>query len=108
MHLAYSIVVVVTLSIITLPATLACLYLLVLSCLSGRLASPPRSAQKMLFDIIVPAHDEAAGIGKTIASLQQVSWPGSRGSIAVVADNCTVATASVSRDADATGLERHD
>jgi cellulose synthase/poly-beta-1,6-N-acetylglucosamine synthase-like glycosyltransferase len=108
MHLAYSIVVVVTLSIITLPATLACLYLLVLSCLSGRLASPPRSAQKMFFDIIVPAHDEAAGIGKTIASLQQLSWPGSRFRIVVVADNCTDTTASVSRDAGATVLERHD
>jgi 1,2-diacylglycerol 3-beta-glucosyltransferase len=108
MHLAYSIVVVVTLSIVALPATAACMYLLVLTCLSARPASARGSSRKMYFDIIVPAHDEAAGIGRTIASLKRLSWPGERYRIVVVADNCSDATASISREAGATVLERHD
>jgi hypothetical protein len=108
MHLAYSLVVVVALSIVALPATAACLYLLVLTCLSARPASPPGSSRKIFFDVIVPAHDEAAGIGKTISSLQRLGWPKARYRIVVVADNCTDATASVSREAGATVLERRD
>jgi hypothetical protein len=108
MHSAYSIIVVIALSIITLPATAACLYLLVLSCLSARRTPPPGSSRAIFFDVIVPAHDEAAGIVKTIKSLQQVHWPDDRYRIIVVADNCTDATAAVSRDAGATVLERQD
>jgi 1,2-diacylglycerol 3-beta-glucosyltransferase len=108
MHLAFYIVVIIALSIVTLPATAACVYLLFLTCLSARPASPPTSSRKIFFDIVVPAHDEAAGIGKTISSLQQLDWPTSRYRIVVVADNCTDATASVSRQAGATVLERQD
>jgi hypothetical protein len=108
MHLAYFIIVDVALSVVVLPATAACIYLLILSCLSSRLAAPPGSSRKIFFDVVVPAHDEAAGIGKTISSLQQLSWPGAQYRIVVVADNCTDATASVSRAAGATVLERQD
>jgi hypothetical protein len=108
MHLAYSIVVVIALSIVALPPTAACMYLLVLTCLSVRPASPPASSREMFFDVIVPAHDEAAGIGKTIASLQRLSWPSARYRIVVIADNCTDATATISREAGATVLERQD
>ena len=104
MHLAYLIVA----ALVALPATAACLYLLLFVLLSARSAPPPASSRKMFFDIIVPAHDEAAGIGKTIASLQQLSWPGGGYRIVVVADNCTDATASIARQAGATVLERHD
>jgi cellulose synthase/poly-beta-1,6-N-acetylglucosamine synthase-like glycosyltransferase len=62
----------------------------------------------MFFDIVVPAHDEAAGIGKTISSLQRLSWPSARYRIVVVADNCADATAAISREAGATVLERQD
>jgi 1,2-diacylglycerol 3-beta-glucosyltransferase len=108
MHIAYSIAVVIALSIVALPATAACVYLLVLTCLSGHPALPRVSSRKMFFDVIVPAHDEAAGIGRTISSLQRLSWPGEKYRIVVVADNCTDATAAVSREAGATVLERQD
>jgi len=108
MHLAHFIVVVFALSIVALPATAASLYLLALTCLSGRPASPPASSRKMFFDVIVPAHDEATGIGNIIASLQLLTWPSAWYRIVVVADNCTDATASIARDAGATVLERHD
>ena len=108
MHLAYSLMVVLALTILALPATAACLYLLLLTCLSGRPGTLSTSSGNLFFDIIVPAHDEAAGIGKTIASLQQINWPTARYRIVVVADNCSDATASISRTAGATVLERHD
>jgi cellulose synthase/poly-beta-1,6-N-acetylglucosamine synthase-like glycosyltransferase len=108
MHLAYFIVVVIALSIFALPATTACMYLLVLTCLSARPASPRASSRDMFFDVIVPAHDEAAGIGKTISSLKRLGWPSARYRIIVIADNCTDATASISREAGATVLERQD
>ena len=108
MHFAYSIVVILALSIVVLPASAACLYLLVLTCLSGRPAASPASSRQLFFDIIVPAHDEAAGIRKTIASLQQLNWPAARYRIVVVADNCSDTTAAVSREAGATVLERED
>src|SRR5271166_3106015 len=99
MHLAYSIAVVIALSIAALPASAACMYLLVLTCLSARSKSPPASSREMFFDVIVPAHDEAAGIGKTISSLKRLSWPSARYRIIVVADNCTDATATIAREA---------
>jgi 1,2-diacylglycerol 3-beta-glucosyltransferase len=108
MHLAYSIGVVIALSVLALPATAACVYLLVLTCLSARRASPPASSRELFFDVIVPAHDEAAGIGKTISSLGRLNWPGRLYRIVVVADNCTDATASIAREAGATVLERQD
>ncbi len=108
MHLVYLTLAVIVLSILVLPATAACVYLLSLTCLSGRLASPPPSRRKMFFDVIVPAHDEAAGISKTIASLQQISWPATQYRIVVVADNCSDATAAIAGQAGACVLERHD
>jgi 1,2-diacylglycerol 3-beta-glucosyltransferase len=108
MHLAYFFVVVIALSVIALPATAVCIYLLILACLSGRPASPLASSREKFFDVIIPAHDEADGIGHTIASLKRLSWPSAKYRIVVVADNCTDATASISREAGAMVIERQD
>ena len=108
MHLAHVVIVVIATTIVALPATAACVYLLVLTCLSARSEPPPGSSRKLFFDIIVPAHNEAAGIEKTISSLGRLSWPSSKYRIVVVADNCTDETASLSRAAGATVLERQD
>jgi cellulose synthase/poly-beta-1,6-N-acetylglucosamine synthase-like glycosyltransferase len=56
--------------------------------------------------VIIPAHDEEAGIGETLASIKAQSVPSTR--IIVVADNCTDATAAVARAAGAEVLERTD
>ncbi|HTD72658.1 MAG TPA: glycosyltransferase family 2 protein [Steroidobacteraceae bacterium] len=108
MHVAASIAVAIALTVVVLPATAACLYLLVLTILSARTTPPSASSRQIFFDVIVPAHDEAAGIAKTIASLQGLDWPGAKYRIVVVADNCTDATAAISREAGATVLERRD
>jgi len=86
----------------------ACLYLLVLTCLSGRGRTPPLPARTPFFDLIVPAHNEAAGIQRTVANLRQLDWPAGRFRVVVIADNCTDETARMAREAGALVLERHD
>lgn len=56
--------------------------------------------------VLIPAHDEAAGITATLASLREVVPPGTR--ILVVADNCTDETATRARLAGAEVVERRD
>lgn len=90
------------------PTTAACLYLLVLTCLSGRVAAPGSSARKPFFDVIVPAHNEAAGIASTVSNLKRLDWPADRFRVVVIADNCTDETARVAREAGALVVERHD
>lgn len=56
--------------------------------------------------VLVPAHDEEAGIGRTLQVLLPQLAPGDR--LVVVADNCTDRTAEVARGCGATVVERHD
>lgn len=86
----------------------ACLYLAVLTCLSGRLAAVRSPARTPFFDVIVPAHNEAGGIRQTIASLQQLDWPAQKFRVVVIADNCTDETAQVARASGAVVIERRD
>lgn len=95
-------------ALLALPLLLSCGYLLVLTLLSRHAQPLPRSPQRLRFDIVVPAHDEAAGIERTIASLRAIDWPQARFRILVVADNCTDGTAALARAAGAQVLERHD
>jgi cellulose synthase/poly-beta-1,6-N-acetylglucosamine synthase-like glycosyltransferase len=90
------------------PAVMACLYLLVMTLFSGRPRKPTASSQSLRFDLIVPAHNEMSIIGRTIGSLQRVSWPADRFRVITVADNCTDETARVARDAGARVLVRDD
>jgi cellulose synthase/poly-beta-1,6-N-acetylglucosamine synthase-like glycosyltransferase len=106
MHLPYPFIVAITAWMV--PTTAACLYLLALTCLSGRGIAPASAARKLFFDVIVPAHNEAEGIGHTISNLRQLDWPAGRFRVVVIADNCTDETARVAREAGATVIERHD
>lgn len=56
--------------------------------------------------ILIPAHDEAAGIGAMLAALHEVAPPGTR--VLVVADNCSDDTAAMARAGRAEVIERHD
>jgi cellulose synthase/poly-beta-1,6-N-acetylglucosamine synthase-like glycosyltransferase len=56
--------------------------------------------------VIVPAHDESAGLAPTIAALKPQLLPGDQ--LLVVADNCSDDTAEVARRAGAQVLERID
>jgi 1,2-diacylglycerol 3-beta-glucosyltransferase len=100
--------VIVILSILALPATVACLYLLALTLLSQAAPPPPRSSRQLRFDVIVPAHDEATGVAGVVANLRALDWPADAFRVIVVADNCTDDTAAVARAAGAQVLERRD
>ena len=93
---------------LALPATLVSLYLLWLTLLSGAQPAALRSSRRLRFDVIVPAHNEAAVIADVVASLRKLDWPAEGFRILVVADNCTDATAELARAAGAEVLERHD
>jgi cellulose synthase/poly-beta-1,6-N-acetylglucosamine synthase-like glycosyltransferase len=94
--------------VLSLVAALPCAYLLLLTLLSAAVPVPPRSSRSLRFDVVVPAHDEAAGIGRTVANLLRLDWPTHLFRILVVADNCTDATAEAARAAGALVLTRTD
>ncbi len=93
----------------TLPVFGCALYLFVLTVNSWRSFSVPAPrAPTLRFDLVVPAHDEAAGVAQTVHSLLAVDYPVALRRVVVVADNCTDATAERAREAGATVLERTD
>lgn len=91
------------------PFALAALYLLGLTLLSRvgtaqSLQRPPR----VRFVVVVPAHDEEAGIGATLRNLQAMDYPRELWRLIVIADNCSDGTAAESRRAGACVIERHN
>ncbi len=91
-----------------IPVLLAAGYLGLLALLSRRPPAPRHGVTALRFDLVVPAHDEAAGIAATVGSLLQVDWPAAQRRVVVVADNCSDDTAARARAAGATVLERRD
>jgi cellulose synthase/poly-beta-1,6-N-acetylglucosamine synthase-like glycosyltransferase len=73
-------------------------------------APPPETTlgEALRFAILVPAHDEEAGIARTVANLLAVDYPRDRFSVHVVADNCVDATAAAARRAGACVHVRND
>lgn len=69
-----------------------------------RSVSPPGPALRIA--VVVPAHDEEAGIGSTVQSLLAAEPASPAFAVVVVADNCSDATAARAREAGATVLER--
>ncbi|MFT3905563.1 MAG: glycosyltransferase [Steroidobacteraceae bacterium] len=94
--------------VLALPAIVTCGYLLFLTLLSAANRTPARSTRTTCFDVIVPAHNEAVGIQRTVASLLALDWPRECFRVLVVADNCTDDTAALARAAGAHVLERFD
>jgi cellulose synthase/poly-beta-1,6-N-acetylglucosamine synthase-like glycosyltransferase len=89
-------------------ATALPLAVLIMELVAGLLPSrcrevPPRSGSVA---VLIPAHDEAGGIGATLSALQEVTPPDTR--ILVVADNCTDDTAGIAREAGVEVVERRD
>ena len=69
--------------------------------------TPDSLAPTVSFRILVPAHNEAGIIGKTLANLI-AALDSSPETIILVADNCTDNTATIARSFGVTVLERHD
>ncbi len=83
-------------------------YLLVISA-AGLLPRRRRSdgvEPETRFTILVPAHNEAAGIGRTLEAFNALDYPSDLFSVHVVADNCSDDTAEVVRRSRWTVHER--
>jgi len=93
---------------LAVPAAGASAYLLLGTLLSAAPALPKKSSRTLRFDVIVPAHNEAGIIARTVNSLQRIDWPRDSYRIIVVADNCTDATAEIARTAGAEVMQRQD
>jgi cellulose synthase/poly-beta-1,6-N-acetylglucosamine synthase-like glycosyltransferase len=106
-----NIVVQVFAALLTATALLLCLPVMVvllevlLSLPSARSASPS-TGRRPRIAVLVPAHDEAAGIAATLDTITPQLFPGDR--LLVVADNCADATASVAAAHGAQVVERCD
>ncbi len=94
--------------VLAVPAIVTGLYLLLFTLLSATPPPAQRSSRRLRFDVIVPAHDEAAVIESVVASLRALDWPAEAFRVIVVADNCSDATAALARAAGAQVLERQD
>lgn len=58
--------------------------------------------------VVIPAHNEALGIGNTLDSIKNATFPTRQYCMVIIADNCDDDTAEVARRAGATVLERSD
>jgi cellulose synthase/poly-beta-1,6-N-acetylglucosamine synthase-like glycosyltransferase len=69
---------------------------------------PPFEEPQSRFLIVIPAHNEEAGISSTIRSCLGVNYPSSRFDVVVVADNCADRTAAVAAASGVRVVERFD
>ncbi len=91
---------------LAVPGTL---YLGVLT-LAGALPHRRRTGQRLAgrLVIVVPAHDEQAGIAGTVENLLQEAAGDADTDLVVIADNCTDSTADIAAASGARVLVRHD
>jgi 1,2-diacylglycerol 3-beta-glucosyltransferase len=93
-------------ALVTLPGLLTSLHLFVLAVASLTYREPSHKGPvpPVRFLVLIPAHNEEGGIGRTLESVDAVLRPGDQ--ILVVADNCTDETARIARSSGAIVLER--
>jgi cellulose synthase/poly-beta-1,6-N-acetylglucosamine synthase-like glycosyltransferase len=96
------------LMVLALPAGVAVGYLVLLTAFSARLSRSTQVREVLFFDIVVPAHNEEEGIGRTVKNLLALEWPLEAFRVLVIADNCSDQTAARARAAGATVIERQD
>ena len=91
--------------LLSLPA----LYLLIVTIAAYLFRKEALATNRILeIGVLIPAHNEEAGIIHTIESIHASDYPAENVKIFVVADNCDDNTAEVARNADATVVERFD
>jgi cellulose synthase/poly-beta-1,6-N-acetylglucosamine synthase-like glycosyltransferase len=94
--------------LLALPAVLACGYLLLCVLLSSREPPMRRSSRRVKFDVFVPAHNEESVIARTVTNLKRLDWPEDCFRVIVIADNCGDATGRIAAAAGARVYERVD
>lgn len=96
------------LTVASAPALAVAGYLAMLTMWSAPNKQTLSRTPRVVFDVIIPAHNEEANVASTVRSVLEVDYPRSAFSVIVVADNCTDATAAVARAAGAEVLERQN
>lgn len=94
-------------ALLVLPGVI---YLLVLTIAGSRSPRTARAAEGWpgRIAIIVPAHNEAGGMTRTVENLCALARDDGAAEVIVVADNCTDETAAVAREGGARVLEREN
>ncbi|ARR54397.1 glycosyl transferase [Rhizorhabdus wittichii DC-6] len=92
--------------IVALPAVATLVLAIELAAAQAPLRPPPAPRGDPRIAIVIPAHDEAAGIAAVAAAARAAAPPGAR--LLVVADNCADDTAARARAAGAEAIERDD
>ena len=97
-------------ALLSVPYLLAAFYLFGLAVLArrSRREAPAGFVPDLRIQVLVPAHNEAAGIARTVKSLGALRYPVELRRLLVIADNCSDETAALARQAGAQVLERHD
>jgi 1,2-diacylglycerol 3-beta-glucosyltransferase len=90
------------------PLAAAWAYLLALLAAARPAPAPAPAAATGRVAVLVPAHDEGAGVADTVASLLGLDWPRDELDVVVVADNCSDDTAAHAAAAGARVLERRE
>src|SRR5215471_14708654 len=98
----------VLVGVAALPVSFANAYLWLLTVFSGRMPAPKYRLPRRRFAIVVPAHDEEAGIAATVKNLLGIAYPKEMFSVVVVADNCSDRTSALAEEAGARVLVRQD
>jgi 1,2-diacylglycerol 3-beta-glucosyltransferase len=98
----------IVLSLASIPVLLCAAYLAGLALMSRRARPPPYPEPAIRFDVVVPAHDEEAGIATSVESILAADYPADLRRVIVVADNCADRTAERARRAGARVLVRDE
>jgi cellulose synthase/poly-beta-1,6-N-acetylglucosamine synthase-like glycosyltransferase len=101
-------VLLIALNLLALPY-----FLFLLASSLGALSARPRNRApsgrgERRFLVVIPAHNEEAGLAATVRSCRALDYPPDRFDVLVIADNCTDATAEVAHAEGAVAVERHD
>jgi cellulose synthase/poly-beta-1,6-N-acetylglucosamine synthase-like glycosyltransferase len=95
-------------ALLGLPVLACTGYLFLLTVSSSRLPVPGGPRPTTRFRLLIPAHNEAAGIAATVQNLLSLDYPRELFDVQVIADNCTDDTAAKAADAGALVLVRND
>jgi cellulose synthase/poly-beta-1,6-N-acetylglucosamine synthase-like glycosyltransferase len=96
-------------ALVTLPGTVELLFLTLGGILpASRPRRPPNPQKDQRLAIVIPAHNEEAGIAACVRNLRQCDARSGSYSVVVVADNCSDGTVVQAQQAGATVLIRDD
>jgi len=99
------VLIVVGLNVLALPFLVMLLLSAIGAVFAPRRTKTPAKAESR-FLIVIPAHDERAGVAKTVESCRAQDYPSELFQVLVIADNCSDDTAEIAARAGAEVVER--